>query len=55
MNWTVQCAEYYSYRGVLRTNTYEFVQQSNIFLKSLYNNDWKIFAIFYRYLFSGKY
>ena len=28
MNWTVQCAEYYLYRGVSRTNAYEFMQQS---------------------------
>ena len=28
MNWTVQCAEYYLYRGVSRTNVYEFMQQS---------------------------
>ena len=28
MNWAVQCAEYYLYRGVSRTNAYEFVQQS---------------------------
>ena len=25
MNWTVQCAEYYLYRGVSRTNAYEFL------------------------------
>ena len=28
MNWTVQYAEYYLYRGVSRTNAYEFMQQS---------------------------
>ena len=28
MNWTVQCVEYYLYRGVSRTNAYEFMQQS---------------------------
>ena len=31
MNWAVQCAEYYLYRGVARTNAYEFVQQSGVF------------------------
>ena len=30
MNWTVQYAEYYLYRGVSRTNAYEFMQQSGI-------------------------
>ena len=30
MNWAVQCAEYYLYRGVARTNAYEFVQQSGL-------------------------
>ena len=29
MNWTVQYAEYYLYRGVSRTNAYEFMQQSD--------------------------
>ena len=28
MNWTVQCVEYYLYRGVSRTNAYAFMQQS---------------------------
>ena len=28
MNWAVQCAEYYLYRGISRTNAYEFMQQS---------------------------
>ena len=28
MNWTIQYAEYYLYRGVSRTNAYEFMQQS---------------------------
>ena len=31
MSWTVQCAEYYLYRGVSRTHAYEFMQQSGIF------------------------
>ena len=31
MNWTVQCAEYYLYRDVSRTNAYEFMQQSGEF------------------------
>ena len=31
MIWTVQCAEYYLYRGVSRTHAYEFMQQSGQF------------------------
>ena len=30
MNWTVQYTEYYLYRGVSRTNAYEFMQQSGV-------------------------
>ena len=30
MNWTVQCAEYYLYRGVSRTSAYGFMQQSGV-------------------------
>ena len=30
MNWTVQYAEYYLYRGISRTNAYEFMQQSGL-------------------------
>ena len=45
MNWTVQCVEYYLYRGVSRTNAYEFMQQSgyvfNVVKEKSYNRNFK--------------
>ena len=38
MNWTVQCAEYYLYRGVSRTNAYEFMQQSGVLKEANHGN-----------------